>query len=568
MTEMKYTSFVEVYDKLYATPGKLEKTTILASFLKILAKQGEDEWIYLLKGKVFPDYDPREYGISRQITIKILSVAYTITEHEIHEHFRKIGDLGEIAALLVNKKKQSRLFTGQLSVKKVFSNLQKLVGIEGKGTIGKKIDLVSELLSDASAGEAKYIVRTLAQDLRIGIADALVRDALAEAFFEKKEDAIQLVGNAYDLSNDLAIVFAAARKGKTALQQIYIVPGKPLNTMLAVKADNLEEAFRICGKPAALENKYDGFRMLLHKKGHEYLLFTRKLENVTKQFPDVVQAIKKHVKGESFILDSEVVGYNRKEKRYMPFEAISQRIKRKYDIDKLMKELPVEVNVFDVLYYNGKSYMKVPFTKRRKVLEKIIHSEQWAFQLAKQIVTGDIKEAEQFYKEALKGGEEGIMIKRLDSPYHQGRHVGYMVKLKPSVRDLDLVIVGAEYGSGKRGGWLTSYIVACRDGEKFLEVGKVSSGLKEKETEGTSYEEITHLLKKLIQEEKGNEVRVTPKVVVSVTYQNIQKSPSYSSGYALRFPRITHYRPDRSVRDINSLEEIEKEVKKMKQKRL
>ena len=560
---MKYTDFVEVYDKLYATPGKLEKTAILASFLKTLAKYGEAKWIYLLKGKVLPDYDTHEYGISRQLTIKILSVAFTIPEHEIHEHFRKIGDLGEIAASLVKVKKQARLFSEQLSVKKVFSNLQKLVEIEGKGSVGKKIDLVSELLGDASAGEAKYIIRTLLQDLRIGVADALLRDALAEAFFEKKED-VNLIGNAYDLSNDLAVVFTAAQKGKNSLQQIDIIPGKPINTMLAVKVDSLKEAFRICGKPAALEYKYDGFRMLLHKKGPEHFLFTRKLENVTKQFPDVVNAIKKHVRGESFILDSEVVGYNKKQKIYKQFEAISQRIKRKYDIDKLINELPVEVNVFDILYYNGKSYINTPFTERRRLLEKIIHSEEWVLQLAKQTVTEDIKKAEQFYKDALKKGKEGIIIKKLDASYKQGRHVGYMAKLKPNVRDLDVVVVGAEYGSGKRGGWLTSYVIACRDGEKFLEVGKVSSGLKEKKEQGTSYEEITRLLKKLIKEEKGNEVRVTPKIVISVTYQNIQKSPSYSSGYALRFPRITRYRPDRSVRDITSLEDIKKEIKKIK----
>jgi len=206
--------------------------------------------------------------------------------------------------------------------------------------------------------------------------------------------------------------------------------------------------------------------------------------------------------------------------------------------------------------------MREEFRKRRKLLEKIVKPVGMKIRIAKQIVTSDGEEAMKFYDEALKIGEEGIMIKNLDVGYQQGRRVGYLVKLKPEVKDLDLVIVGAEYGSGKRGGWLTSYILGCRSGEGFVEIGKVSSGLKELEQEGgTTYEEMTNLLKPLIISEDGKVVKVKPKIVVSVTYQNIQKSPSYSSGWALRFPRITAYRPDRGVGDIASLGDIEKEAK-------
>jgi len=180
-----------------------------------------------------------------------------------------------------------------------------------------------------------------------------------------------------------------------------------------------------------------------------------------------------------------------------------------------------------------------------------------------QIVTGDKDVALKFYKEALNAGEEGIMVKNLDASYQQGRRVGYMVKLKPAANDLDLVIVGAEYGSGKRAGWLTSYIVACQAGGKFLEVGKVSSGLKELEQEGgTTYDEMTKLLKPLIISEKGKVAKVKPKIIVSVTYQNIQGSPSYDSGYAMRFPRITSYRPDKPLREIATLDDIKVEVKR------
>jgi DNA ligase-1 len=494
-------------------------------------------------------------------------MSYGIKAENVHSRFRKIGDLGEIAEEFASKRRQNTLFSKRLETGKVFDNLRKLLEIEGSGSVERKLGLVAELLNSATGKEAKYIVRTLLNDLRVGVADALLVDALAKAFYAGEEDAKKKIEEAQDLANDFALVFSEAAKGKKNFDSIEIMPGKPMKTMLAVKVEDFEDAFRICGSPAALEFKYDGFRMLINKdKEGKITLFTRKLENVTKQFPDVVSAVRKQVKGESFILDSEVVGYDAKTGKYKPFEYVSQRIRRKYDIDKLIAELPVEVNVFDVIYLNGKSLMSVQFRERRKQLERIVKSEPRKIRVAEQIIASTEAEAKKFYEKALKIGEEGIMFKSLEAPYKSGRRVGYMVKLKPIVNDLDLVIVGAEYGSGKRAGWLTSYIVACRDKNNFLEIGKVSSGLKEKEEEGTSYDEMTKLLKPLIAEEEGKEVKVKSKIVVSVTYQNIQESPSYSSGYALRFPRITQYRPDRSTGDIATLDDIKREVKKRQRK--
>ncbi len=560
---MQYSQFIELYESLSKTQKHLEKTSILADFLKKL-KAHPPEWIYLLKGRVFPDYDPREFGISDKLAVKAISKASGVPDSEIMKKYRKIGDLGELAEEFIGKRKQSTLFHSKLQTQKLFENLRKIMEIEGKGSIEKKLSLISELLNSASGKEAKYIIRTLLSDLRIGVADGIIRDALAQAFLED-EQAPEIIERAYDISNDYSLVFQEAIKGKKYLEEINIIPGKPLKVMLPVKVTDINEAFRICGKPAAIEHKYDGFRVAIDKdeKGN-ISLFTRRLENVTKQFPDVVETVKKYVKGNSFILDSEVVGYDPKTKEYKPFEAVSQRIKRKYDIDKLQKTLPVEINVFDIIYYNGKITANEPFIQRRKLLEKIIHKIERKIRPSMQFITDNEKKALDFYNKALKIGEEGIMIKKLDAPYQAGRRVGYMVKIKPDVTELDLVIIGAEYGSGKRAGWLTSYTIACKansHSDEFLEVGKVSSGLKEKEEQGTTYEEITKLLKPLIIGEKGKEVKVKPKLVVSVTYQNIQKSPSYSSGYALRFPRITHYRPDRKPYDIPSLKDIEKEAK-------
>ncbi|MAG27992.1 DNA ligase [Candidatus Pacearchaeota archaeon] len=564
---MDYSEFVDVYESLASTTKKLEKATILALFLKKLEKKGKAEWVYLLKGKVVPDYDAREIGISRQLAIKAISKGFGVSENEIVTRLRKIGDLGEIAEEFADKRKQGVLFSGKLKTDKVFDNLRKIMEIEGKGAVDRKLGLVSELLGQATGKEAKYIVRTLLSDLRVGIADGIIRDGIAEAFFEfgeeseKKKEIIFKVEEAYDLTGDFAEVVEAAAEGKSALGKLKVHPGRPINVLLPVKVTEIEEAFRIVGKPAAIEHKYDGFRMIISKESNgEVKLFTRRLEEVTKQFPDVVSVVSKYVKGDSFLLDSEAVGFDSETKKYMPFQAISQRIKRKYDIEELAKKLPIELNIFDVLYLDGKNLMPLEFEKRRKIVEKIVSNRKLKIRVAMQIVTDSEKKAREFYEEALKMGEEGVMFKNLKASYRQGRRVGYIVKMKPEVKDLDLVIIGAEYGTGKRGGWLTSYYVACLNDGKYLGVGKVSSGLKEIESEeGTTYAEMTKILKPLIEETKGQYVKVKPSIVVSVTYQDVQKSPSYESGFALRFPRITAYRPEKPVKEITTLAEIKKE---------
>src|SRR3989338_1836645 len=561
---MQYKEIVKVYEDISKTSKRLEKVDILSAFFIRLGKEGKSEWIYLLQGKVTPGYDVREFGMSRQLIIKALSASYGVSIESVVQMFNKIGDLGKIAAALAEKRRQSVLFSKKLTMESVFSNLQRILSVNGKGAVERKIQCLSEILASAEPVESQYIIRTVLQDLRIGVAEGIIRDALTLAFFrEERESMGEKIQSAYDLSNDFAVVFDAAIKGKQALDEIRVIPGKPLNVMLAIKAASIAEAFSVCGIPAAVEYKYDGFRMLIHKKAGKIQLFTRKLEEVSKQFPDVVDAVKENIIGESFILDAEAVGYNPKNKKYLPFEAVSQRIKRKYDIDKLREKLPVEVNVFDVLYYDGNNYMNSPLSERRKILEKLVKNKKWVIKTSEFMIVHKENEAETFYAEALKEGQEGIMVKNLSASYQQGRKVGFMVKVKPVVNDIDLVIVGAEHGSGKRAGWLTSYIIACRSGEgEMLEIGKVSSGLKEKEEEGTSYEQMSELLKPLIISKEGSMVKVKPQIVVSVTYQNIQPSPSYSSGYALRFPRISAYRPDRTISDIATIEDIEREVRR------
>lgn len=550
---MMYEEIVDVYEALNKTSKRLEKSEILANFLKKIDKKELRNIVYLLEGRIFPEWDERKIGFSNRLMIKAISVGSGESFSEIENLFREKGDLGLVAEEVFRKKKQSTLLGEKLDSEKILENIRKLASLEGKGSVSKKISFVSELLGNASALEAKYIVKTILENLRIGVSSGIMRDGIAKAFnLDVKE-----VEGAADLSGDYGEVAELAKNKNLGNMSLRV--GRAIKVMLALLADNIDECFEALGKPAIFEVKLDGFRLEGHYNGKEIKLFTRRMEDVSKQFPDVVKNIRKYVIGKSFIIDGEAVGYDNKSGKYLPFQYISQRIKRKYNIGEMAKKLPVEFNVFDILYFNGKNLMNKPLRERREILEGVIREKKRKIILTKKLVTDDKKKAEDFFEEALKKGYEGLMIKNLDSVYKAGRYVKGWMKLKNILEPLDLVIVKALYGEGKRAGWLTSYVVACKSKDKLLEIGKVSTGVKEK-AEGMTYMELTKLLKPLIVSKKGKEVEVKPEIVIEVGYEEIQKSPTYSSGYALRFPKVIQvkYRPDKPVSEISSIELVKK----------
>lgn len=567
---MQYKTLAKLYENLSSTTKRLEKISILSKFLLILSEKDKDV-LYLLLGDIYPEYDERRIGISEQLAIKAMGAATGNSKETIIKEWKKIGDLGEVSEKLTQKKKQATLSSKILTTDKVLENLRKLPELVGKGTVPKKLALITELLTSATPIESKYLIRTLIGDLRIGLKEATVRDAMVEAFFTKNKETSEKIQKAIDKTNDLASVFEIARKRKLKnLEVLKLEIGKPIKAMLAQKAKNFEEGFKAVGTPCAVEYKYDGFRLIIHKKGKEVTLFTRRLENVTKQFPEIKEFVLKYVKGKSFILDSEAVGFDKKTKKYTEFQKISQRIRRKYGIEKLSKDLPIEINVFDILYYNGKSLLDTPFKKRTELIKKIITSKPYKIIHSKQIITSDTKVAEKFYKEALKANQEGVMIKNLDAQYNPGSRVGHMLKIKPDEKDLDLVITGAEYGTGKRSGVMSSFILSCLGKKKgeYLEIGKMGTGISEKESEGkTTFAELTKMLEPLVTKEKGKHVDIKPKVIVAVTYQEIQRSPNYESGFALRFPRLLRLRDGADAKllsEITTLEDIEKDITNQK----
>jgi len=555
---MKYYILAEVYEKLESISGKLEKTHIISKLLIETPKDLLEKIVLLIDGRVFPSWSDEELGVANQLMTRAISKSYGISTDNVVKNFKRTGDLGKTVEELASKRKQATLGKKELVIDKVFENVQLIAKQTGDGSQDRKLNLITELLVQANPKEAKYIVRTILGELRIGVAEGILRDAIAEAFKVSPEN----IENAWFLNPDYGeIAKIAKERGKEGLEKVKIELGKPIMVLLAEKSPSLEEAINSFDK-VALEYKYDGARFLVHKKQDKIWIFTRRLENVTKAFPDVVELCKKYILTDICIVDGEALAIDSKTKRPLPFQIISQRIKRKYDIEKTIKEIPVQLNLFDIVYLNGKILFDLPLEKRRKILKETIKEIPGKIQLAKQLITKNLKEADAFYKEALKAGHEGLIVKNLDAKYQPGRRVaGGWLKVKPVMESLDLVIIGATWGTGKRAGWLGSYILGCRDPDtgKFLECGMLGTGIKEKKTnpEDVTFLEMTKLLKPYVEAEKGNEIKIKPKIVIEVAYEEIQKSPTYSSGWALRFPRFLRLRTlDKSPEEADTVERI------------
>ncbi|MFB6144985.1 MAG: ATP-dependent DNA ligase [Candidatus Nanohaloarchaea archaeon] len=289
----------------------------------------------------------------------------------------------------------------------------------------------------------------------------------------------------------------------------------------------------------------------IHVQNNNVRLFTRRLEDITKQFPDAVEAVKNNINADNCIIDSEIVAYSPEDGSMVPFQKLSKRVKRKYDIEQLVKKIPVEVRPFDIMYLD-ESMLDTPYSKRWKKLGKICNDEKHELRLVDHGETSEKQEVQQMQQKSLSEGQEGIMMKSTDAIYKPGSRVGYMVKLKPVMETLDLAIIGAKWGEGRRSGWLSRLKLGCYDpkSDEYLEVGKMATGLTDEQLE-----EITEKLEPLIVEEDGRDVKVKPEVIVEAEYEEIQKSPNYTSGYALRFPRMKQFRDDKQNPD--ELEKVE-----------
>ncbi|EEB74384.1 ATP-dependent DNA ligase [Thermococcus sp. AM4] len=548
MGDMKYLELAELYRRLEKTTLKTLKTKFVADFLKKTPDDLLEIVPYLILGKVFPDWDERELGVGEKLLIRAVSMATGVPEKEIENSIKDTGDLGESVALALKKRKQKSFFSQPLTIKRVYNTFVKVAEASGEGSQDRKMKYLANLFMDATPEEGKYLARTVLGTMRTGVAEGILRDAIAEAFKVKPE----LVERAYMLTSDFGYVTRVAKlEGNEGLSKVSIQIGKPIRPMLAQNAANVKEALIEMGGEAAFEIKYDGARVQVHRDGDRVIIYSRRLENVTRSIPEIVEAVKASLRPSKVIVEGELVAVG-ENGRPRPFQYVLRRFRRKYNIEEMIEKIPLELNLFDILYVEGESLIDTKFAERRKKLEESVE-ESDKIKLAEQLVTKKVDEAEEFYKRALELGHEGLMAKRLDSVYEPGNRGKKWLKIKPTMENLDLVIIGAEWGEGRRAHLLGSFLVAAYDPEsgEFVPVGKVGSGFTDEDLI-----EFTKMLKPLIVREEGKFVEIQPKVVIEVTYQEIQKSPKYKSGFALRFPRYVALREDKSPEEADTIERV------------
>ncbi|OGI15803.1 hypothetical protein A3K63_00330 [Candidatus Micrarchaeota archaeon RBG_16_49_10] len=546
---MRYIELVKTYTQLEKEPGKLKKVEILSELFSKTPEEVLEKVVTLSMGRVFPAYSDKKTGVATQMMIKIISKTTGLSEKDVVNKLKNLGDLGIVAEKCMEAKRQASLFTRNLTVDDVVTNVEKLSDLVGKGSQEKKIGLISNLLSSSKPEEAKYLIKTVIETFRIGVAEGIVRDAIAKSFGVNPT----LVENAWFLRPNYGEIAVVAKKGgNEALERIEMEPGKPIVVMLGEKEPSIEEAIDKY-EDAGAEWKFDGVRLQIHKKDGKIWLFTRRLENVTGQFPEIAEYAKS-LNAKSCIIEGECIATD-KEGNPLPFQKLSRRVQRKYDIKEMTRKVPVRVYLFDIVYLNSKPLMGEIFSKRREKLEKVVKPIPKKFEIVEQLRTKDLKKVREFYKKSLESKQEGLMIKNMAAKYQPGRRVGSWIKIKPVLEPLDLVITGAEWGKGKRSKWLSSVELSCRDADsgEFLECGKLGTGLTDEQ-----FGDLTRKLKKLIVKEDGVNVKVKPEIVVEVGYEEIQKSPKYGSGFALRFPRLLRFREsDKKAVDADTLERVE-----------
>jgi DNA ligase-1 len=551
---MEYRCLVEIYDRLDATSSTLEKTDILADAFN---DAGEllPELTQLARGRLFASWESDDLGVSSSLTAQAIADATGIDDERIESWWRETGDLGNAAANAIENRAQTTLVSETLDVRTVYDTLRGLAEYEGSGSQERRINDIADLLADAEPDEARYIVRTIVGAMRLGVGEGTIRDAIATAFFDGSDEAVHAVERAYEVTNDFRTVSETARdQGYDGLDALEVELFRPVKAMLAQKAEDIADALDAT-EHSLIEYKYDGMRTKIHVRGDDVRVFTRRLEEVTTQFPDIVAAVHDEITAESAIIEAEVVAYDPETGSPIPFQEFSKRIKRKNDIEEMAAEYPATVHVFDLLYHDGESLVDTPLTDRVERLEGIINHDGETIQRAESLQPASVEEAESFYADALEAGQEGLIVKNMNAPYQPGSRVGYMLKVKPMMEPLDLVVVQAKWSEGRKSDWLGRLRLACWDAEReeLREVGRMFSGLTDAELR-----EITAKLEPLIQSVDGRTAKLRPEVVIEVEYEEIQESTTYDSGYALRFPRFGGFRDDLGPKDADQFERVER----------
>jgi len=550
----------ELCEKLEATTKRLLMIDLVANLLKNLQPDEVEPAVSMILGRPFPKWDQRVLEVSWATLSGLIKRLTNVEWRDFRAAFSQTGDIGSATKTVFEASKlrrQATLFEKPLSILEVRRTFETIAEMSGFGSRERKERLVETLLSQASPLEAKYIVKVMVGEMRTGFHEGLMEMAVAKAF----DIPLEAVQTASMLTGDIGEIASIARaKGKDTVSKLGFRVFRPIKPMMAQMAEDVSEALKEAGGPMAFEYKLDGARIQIHKSGDEVRVYSRRLTDVTESLPEVVHLVRSQVKKSQAILEGEVIAVGADRSSPLLFQHLMRRFRRVHEIDEMIKQIPIELQLFDVIYLDGESLVNTPYAERRKRLSEIIGD----IKLTKQIITRSPDEAEEFLREALNNGHEGLVAKKLDSPYTLGIRGKRWFKIKHTLESLDLVIVAAEWGYGRRHNWLSDYYLAARDAEtgKFMVVGKTFKGLTDKEII-----DMTRRLQELTITEEPHRVVVVPKIVVEVAYNEVQKSPKYECGMALRFARITRIRDDKSPEDADTIQRVKEIYEKQYEKK-
>lgn len=574
---MLYSLIADAYEKIEATTKRLAMTDYLVELLKGTPKEVIGKVVYLTMGELYPPFIGVELGMAEKLAIRAIATVTGWSDKKVSEDYKSTGDLGITVERVLAKKTQATLLRKPLTVEGVYEKLEKIAHATGAGAQETKIRLLASLLNDAAPKEARYILRMITGRLRIGIADMTILDALAVIYGGGKEFREE-IERAYNLSSDLGYVAKTlSQEGLDAVKHFKIAIGKPIRPMLAERLSDPREIFDKLGGKGAAEYKYDGLRLQAHIAPKTIQLYSRRIENLTRQFPDVVEALGKAISAKEAVVEGECVAVDSNTGEMLPFQIVSHRRGRKYAIEATTKEIPVTIFLFDALYVNGKDYTLRPYPERRKVLQKIVKPTEHV-KISHQILVEEPESLDRYMDEAIANGCEGLMVKDVgsESIYTAGarqfKWIKYKREYKSEMADtVDLVVVGAFAGRGRRAGTYGALLMAAYDpdGDTFKTVSKLGTGFTDEDLAAMpkmlARYKIPHRHPRVDSRIEAD-VWFVPAVVLEVIGAELTLSPSHTAGLgavrpaaglAVRFPRFTgNWRKDKAPEDASTVKEI------------
>jgi DNA ligase-1 len=571
---MKFSIIVETFEKMENTTKRLELTQYLVDLFKNTPSDLISKVVYLIQGKLRPDFDGVELGVAEKLAIRAIAKSAGSPIKKIEEAYNKDGDLGHAASKILEQKTQTTFVKEPITTERVYETLYKIAELEGSRSQDMKMKYIASLLNDASPLEARFLLKILLGTLRLGIADNTVMDALAVAYTGTKENR-EVLETAYNVSSDLGkVAEAIATKGLEGTKKFEVSVFNPIRPMLADRVKSEQEALEKLGTEFAAEYKLDGERVQIHLRGEKVVLFSRRLENITSYYPDIVEKIPHTLKAKDAILEAEAVAINEDTGEFLPFQELMHR-RRKYGVEKAVEKYPITINFFDTLYLDGKSYLDMPYSQRRKILEDIVVQDNFA-RLVPMTKVKTENEIEEFLENSINAGCEGLMLKVLDAPYRAGMRGSNWLKLKREYRNelgdsLDLVVIGAFFGRGRRTGRYGTLLLATYNDDEdiFPSICKVGTGFTDENLDQFYQllsDKVTLKKNPRIESEMEPDVWFEPELVIEIVASEITLSPIHKaakdivrkgSGLALRFPKFTgKIRFEKAAEDASTDQEV------------